>query len=125
MMNAVNTVRFGNVAHIIAPKQAVGFALALESQLAGVAQKQSWQKPFPFDDRYSEAVLLTGKDLKEAGDTSGWDFERALAHLQTRIKTKNTTPSKAFFGTEVTTGYTHTNGRVALYSHAPQLYVNA
>ena len=124
-MNAVNAVRFGNVAHIVVPKQAVGFALALETHLSNGAKAQSWQKPFPYDDKYGEAVLLTGKDLKEAGDTTGWDFDRALAHLQTRIKTKADAPSQQYFGTELTTGQTHTNGRVALYSHAPQLYLNA
>jgi hypothetical protein len=117
----VQSPRFVGLAHIVRPKADAPYYVGLET---GIAQRyrdkdnlKVWQQPFPFDGNCQEALILNGKDLDEAGDTSQWSFEQAYAYAQTLIKTQGEPVTDAKQGGTFAQGKTLTGGRAAFYLH--------
>ncbi|MBY0402686.1 MAG: hypothetical protein K2X66_02220 [Cyanobacteria bacterium] len=115
-------IKFAGVAHIVRPKHEIdfyrGYETAKATQTNPETQIKEWRKDFEYDYRQAESLMIWGKDLEKAGDTSQWGFNEAYAYATGIIKKDSTKSLPAEkHGGPIAVGRTNTEGRAVLYKH--------
>lgn len=122
----LSNVSFSGATHLIYPKSGFDGKLAFEKKLQG-NDAQAVVQDFPFDDRYKEAVVLSGRDLGDAGGLEGKSFGDLVNYTLSRIRRSGTfteastkeNGARLLIGDQGSKG----GGRAAQYLYQPRSFV--
>ena len=118
----LSRIQFASAAHLVVPKSVMERELAdVRDKVKGhgEANQREWRQEFPFDNRYDEVVLLSGKDLNRAEDKGPINgFVDALGWATASMRT-DFGKSPADRGFQKLTGRTYNQGIAVKALHQP------